>query len=256
MNSAIKISRKNIFTFLLEPLMAGRALFFLGDNFICPICGWNLRAFTWGGTSLKHRPNGYCPRCNSKARHRRLWLFLKNKTNLFGDQLSLLYISPNYCFSRRFTRLSNLEYVQGEYRDRRYKSLRPQSPKINLTNMPFESGSFNAIICQHVLEHIRQDEDVMSELFRVLKPRGWAAVSSPIRWDQKTYEDPSITNPDEREKAFGEKVHVRIYGYDLQDRLEAAGFNVKVDFGKDIDQTTREKFGLIEDEDIFYCTKD
>lgn len=248
--------RKKIITFVLESLMAGRALFFLGNNFICPICGWNLRAFTWGGISIKYRPSGYCPRCNSKARQRRLWLFLKEKTNLFEDHLHLFQISPNYCFSRRFTRMSNLEYLHGEYRDRRYENLRPRSPKIDPTKMPFESGSFDAIICQHVLEHIRQDEEVMGELFRLLKPGGWAAISSPIRWDQKTFEDPSITNPDDRQKAFGEKVHVRIYGYDLQDRLEAAGFKVQVDFGKDTDQVTREKFGLLEDEDIFYCTKD
>lgn len=249
-------SSKKLKLFFLDKLMAGRALLFIGRKYICPCCGWHLRAFTWGGTSLKHRPCGYCPRCNSKARQRRLWLFLEENTNLFEDHIHFLHISPNYCFSRRFTKMSNLEYVHGEYRDRLYENLRPQSPKIDLTYMPFESDSFDAIICQHVLEHIRHDDEVMSELFRVLKPGGWAAVSSPIRWDQKTFEDPSITDPDEREKAFGEKVHVRFYGCDLGDRLETAGFKVHVDFGKDINQITREKFGLLEDEDIFYCTKD
>ena len=240
---------------LLDALMAVRALLFIGGKHVCPCCGWHLRAFTWGGTSLKVRPNGYCPRCNSKARQRRLWLFLEENTNLFEDRLRLLHIAPNHCFSRRLMRMSNLDYVQGEYRDRLYKKLRHQSPKMDLTGLPFHSNKFDAIICQHVLEHIEQDREVMKELFRVLKPDGWAIISSPIRWNQKTFEDPTIVDPEERQRAFGEKIHVRIYGYDLKDRLEKAGFQVQVHFGKDIERITREKYGLLEDEDLFYCTK-
>jgi SAM-dependent methyltransferase len=256
MSNYFTIFPKSMKRMFLETLMAGRALLFIGKKHICPCCGWRLRAYTWGGTSLSIRPFGYCPRCNSKARQRRLWLFLEDHTNLFEDHIRLLHISPNYCFSRRFTRMSNLEYVHGEYRDRLYENLRQPSPKIDLTSMPFESESFDGIICQHVLEHIRPDREVMKELFRVLRSGGWAAISSPIRWNQKTFEDPSITDPDERKRVFGEKVHVRIYGFDLQDRLETAGFKIQLDLGKDINRITREKFGLLEDEDIFYCTKD
>lgn len=241
---------------LLETLMAVRATFFIGSKYICPCCGWHLRAFTWGGTSLKIRPLGYCPRCNSKARQRRLWLFLEENTNLFTDRLRLLQIAPNYCFSRSFLRMTNLEYIHIDYTERRYENLRPQSPKQDITALQFDSNSIDAIICQHVLEHIHEDRKVMNELFRVLKPGGWAVISSPIKWNQKTYEDPTITNPDERQRVFGERNHVRFYGYDLKDRLEEAGFKVQVDIGKDVNQITREKFGLLEDEDIFYCTKD
>jgi len=241
---------------LLETLMASRGLLFIGNKYTCPCCGWNLRAFTWGGTSFKIRHLGYCPRCNSKARQRRLWLFLEENTNLFSNHLHLLHIAPNYCFLRRFIIMENLDYFHMDYTDRLYENLRPQSPKVDPKAMPFDRNIFDAIICQHVLEHIRQDREVMTELFRVLKPGGWAAISSPIRWDQKTFEDPTITDPEERERAFGEKAHVRIYGYDLQDRLEKAGFQVQVDFGKDVSQKARERFGLRKDEDIFYCTKD
>jgi predicted SAM-dependent methyltransferase len=241
---------------LLEVLMAFRAVLFIGRKYICPCCGWHLRAFTWGGTSLRIRPLGYCPHCNSKARQRRLWLFLEENSSLSVDHLRLLHIAPNHCFSRRFMRMSNLEYVQGEYRDRPYENLRHQSPKMDLTALPFNSNSFDAIICQHVLEHIQPDREVMKELFRVLRPGGWATISSPIRWDQKTFEDPTIIDPKERQRAFGERIHVRIYGHDLKDRLEEAGFNVQVDFGKDIERITREKYGLRDDEDLFYCTKE
>ena len=43
-----------------------------------------------------------------------------------------------------------------------------------------------------------------------------------------TYEDPSITDPKEREKAFGQFDHVRIYGEDFFNRISEQGFDVKI----------------------------
>lgn|SRR5208337_471698 len=41
-------------------------------------------------------------------------------------------------------------------------------------------------------------------------------------------EDPSITDPRERERRFGQFDHVRIYGPDYPQRLAAGGFEVEV----------------------------
>lgn len=234
----------------IEAFLAARALLFAGTRYTCPVCGLKLRAFTRGGLSFRVRPLGYCPRCNAKARHRRDWLFLKEKTTLFSTHTRLLYVSPNYCFSRRFLALSNLDYVGIDYRNHRNVSV-----KGNLANIPLRSNAFDAIVCIHVLEHIEQDRQMIRELFRVLKPGGWALVSVPIRRERETYEDPTITTPDARARAFGETVHVRWYGHDLIDRLEEGGFLVQLFLGKDLKQRTKETYGLRDDEDIFYCTK-
>jgi hypothetical protein len=68
----------------------------------------------------------------------------------------------------------------------------------------------------------------MRELRRVLKPSGWAIIQVPITAPQ-TFEDPSITDPRDRERIFGQTDHVRVYGPDYRDRLAMAGFSVKVD---------------------------
>ncbi len=193
---------------------------------------------------------GYCPRCNSKARHRRNWLYLEQKTNLFTDHLHLLHVSPKYSLSRRFVTMPNLEYVGVDFDNRPNTSI-----KLDLSMTPIRSDTFDAIICIHVLEHIQEDSKAIRELFRVLKPGGWAIISVPIRLDQKTFEDPTITTPEERERTFGETQHFRFYGYDLIDRLEECGFQAQLDLGKDVEQKTREKYGLRDDENIFYCTK-
>jgi len=96
----------------------------------------------------------------------------------------------------------------------------------------------------------------MRELFRVLIPGGWAILNSPIDPRRtKTFEDPSITSPQDRERAFGQRDHVRIYGRDYKARLEKAGFTVKVDnYAKDLETSIVRKYGL-QDEEIYFCTK-
>jgi predicted SAM-dependent methyltransferase len=126
---------------------------------------------------------------------------------------------------------------------------------MDITEIPFHSESYDAIICIHVLEHIEKDRRAIKELFRVLRPGGWALISVPIRLDQRTFEDPAIVTPEDRKRHFGEEEHVRFYGIDFSQRLEEAGFQVQLDRGQDLDPKTREKYGLLDDENVFYCKK-
>lgn len=234
----------------LEILLAMRAVAFIGRRHRCPCCGWRLRAFTRGGTSLRTRHHGYCPRCNSKARHRRDWLFLAEHTNLFEDELSLLHVSPKYSLSRRFVKMPNLRYVAGDIERRPNISVR-----FDVAALPFPDDTFDAVICIHVLEHVDHDRQAMSELHRVLRPGGWALITAPVRLDRLTYEDAAITSREGRLEAFGEADHRRWYGRDLLDRLEAAGFTVRIDRGDRLDPAVMDEHGLLDDEHVFYCEK-
>lgn len=235
---------------IVETLLLIRALIFVGKRYVCPCCGWRLRAFTTGGASLRTRSSGYCPRCRSKARHRRIWLFLSQKTTLFSRRMRLLEVSPHYCFARRWVRMGNLGLVGADLSPGPHVALR-----MDLTSAPLRSQAFDAILCVHVLEEIVDDRAAMRELFRMVKPGGWVLVSVPTRMERKTYEDPSITTPKERRRAFGEEAHVRVYGHDLVRRLEDCGFRVQVDLATDVDAASRRKYGLRDDENIFLCTR-
>ena len=50
----------------------------------------------------------------------------------------------------------------------------------NGTALPFEDNTFDSILCTEVLEHVEQLDDVMIELYRVLKPGGRMIVTSPF----------------------------------------------------------------------------
>jgi SAM-dependent methyltransferase len=84
--------------------------------------------------------------------------------------------------------------------------------------LPFESESFDRVIAAEVMEHLPEDTDAMSELFRVLKPGGLIAVTVP-RW---LPEKVCWALSDAYHEVEGG--HVRIYkGSQLRERLEATG---------------------------------
>ena len=79
-----------------------------------------------------------------------------------------------------------------------------------------------------VHHHVPDDRAAMREFRRVLSPRGWAILQSPLDSRRAvTFEDFSIQDPAERERVFGQFDHVRIYGRDYFDRLTSAGFRVE-----------------------------
>jgi FkbM family methyltransferase len=129
--------------------------------------------------------------------------------------------------------------------------------QMDITDIKYPDDHFDVIICNHVLEHIPDDWKAMAELYRVLKPRGWAILQVPISLSlNQTYEDPLVTSPEERERAFGQNDHVRIYAKDYRDRLERVGFSVEIfSFVKDFGESSIHKYGLSKDENIYVCSK-
>lgn len=190
-----------------------------GDDVECPICGGSYRRFlTYNG-----RANAACPGCRSGERHRAMWLTLRDRTNFFTDQLRVLHVAPEVCFEQRFRTASNLDYLSGDL----------NSPiadiKLDLTAIDAPDGSFDVVICSHVLEHIPHDRQAMREIRRVLSPGGWALLVVPFDPARSsTYEDFTITSPAARHEAFGQFDHVRWYaGPDFEARVREAGFTTE-----------------------------
>jgi len=93
--------------------------------------------------------------------------------------------------------------------------------RLDITDIKFKDNFFDVIICNYVLEHVKDDQKAMSELFRVLKPKGIAILQVPIsKTARESFEDFSMTTPECREKYFGQK--------DCMERLESIGFKVEL----------------------------
>ncbi|MBS3992911.1 MAG: class I SAM-dependent methyltransferase [Bacteroidetes bacterium] len=221
-----------------------------GNRFTDPIDGKRFRYFLPYGYG-KIRYNVLSPSSLSLERHRLMWLFLKNNTDFFSAPKKVLHIAPEQCFIKIFKNQPNLDYITADL----------HSPiadvKADILNLPFENETFDVVFCNHVLEHIVDDQKAMSELYRIMKKGGYGIFQVPQDLTlQKTYEDSTITNPNERAKHFGQYDHVRIYGLDYFNRLENVGFKVTpINLSLSFSKKEINQFRLTENELLPYCEK-
>ena len=219
-----------------------------GDRVTCPCCGNQTASFLPFG--LAERPSAKCPSCGSKKRHRLLWLFLREQTEFFTARLRVLHFAPERCFRKRFQKLPNLDYITADLAPEKVKLV------IDITSIPASAGSFDAILCSHVLEHVSDDRQAMREMYRVLKPGGWAAVMVPMDWDRAlTLEDPSIVSPADRERVFGQHDHMRLYGRDVSERLGSAGFTVVAHRARELGPEAGRIYALSSKDRVYHCRK-
>lgn len=229
-----------------------RARYYRGKARYCPICEHYSRTFLAYGLRPKPiRPDVRCPNCGSLERHRVMWIFLKERTDLFtGGRKRLLHIAPERVFADRFSADDAIDYLSGDLDASR--AMR----QLDVTDLDLPDDTFDAALCSHVLEHVPDDRRAMREIWRVLKPGGWAIMQAPIG-AQVTYEDPAIRTPAERKRVYGQEDHVRIYGADYVDRLREAGFEVTIDeFASVLPQARIDLMRLNPRERIFFCRKD
>jgi SAM-dependent methyltransferase len=208
----------------------------------CPICGYHGTFISVGHPG---RWDARCLNCGSRERHRLLHLWI---TEGGGDKLAgrrILHFAPENAFMRRMR--NDPDYETADL----MQAGVTHHVDITCTNLP--GASYDVVIANHVLEHIPDDRAAMRELFRLLKPGGFALLTVPINASrQGTYENASITAEAERWAHFSARDHVRYYGLDFADRLAEAGFKVETFRASPDDEV---KYGLLRDEWITIAQK-
>lgn len=218
----------------------------------CPVCESGLRLFTPYGERL--RPNAKCPICGALERNRAWWLYYK-KIGLLGEhrKVIMLHFAPEKEFYNRFMEDDNIMYYPVDFN--------PNYPGIiktvDITNNTYEDESFDIIICNHVLEHIPDENKALSECARVLKKDGVMYLSTPLSGKKETLEKEEYNTDELRSRYYGQHDHVRYYGEDIDIRLNKY-FNVqKIDCIKELDLPTEDikRYGLSSKEYIWRLTK-
>lgn len=228
---------------LIKVFYRFRSMLYRGNQIHCNCCNSSFSRYL--------PPFQECPGCGSQARQRLMLLYLKNKTDFFSKQHQLLHFAPENSLEKIFRQSANIEYLSADLDSHRAMA------KIDMTNIQYSENSFSVILCSHVLEHIPEDIKAMKELYRVLSNDGWAILQVPLDNNREsTFEDFSITSPEERQKYFGRFDHCRLYGRDYKDRLTEAGFEVTVDdYVRTFSAADVEKYGLEDWEDVYFCKK-
>lgn len=229
-------------SYIVRPLLV---IWLKGNRYTDPIDGKSFRKFLPYGYE-NQRENVLSPSTLSLERHRLLWLYLKNETDFFTAPKKMLHFAPEQAFYQRFRQQKNLDYTTTDL------SSPLADVKADICNLPFYDNEFDVIFCNHVLEHIPNDTKAMQELFRVLKPGGWAVLQIPQDLSRETtFEDDSITDRKERAKIFGQYDHVRVYGRDYFDKLRNIGFEVQaIDYTKTLSDSDIEHYCLAKGEII------
>lgn len=218
----------------------------------CPVCEKSFSKFLSYGSEVAHRDNVLCPYDLTLERHRLMWLYLKNHSDFFTKpDLSVLHMAPEQCFIDRFKAQKNLKYLTADL-------VSPIADMhFDLHQIPLEAARFDVVFCNHVMEHVADPLQCMSELFRVLKPGGWAIIQVPQDFTRETtYEDPTITSEAEREKHYWQKDHVRLFGKDYPSYLEKVGFQTKVfDLNANYSQEEIQRYRLMKEEILYIFKK-
>jgi SAM-dependent methyltransferase len=240
-----RVFRKNLASVGLKSALRLRADAFFG-KYLCPVCARrvaffspidsellnNLRTHGWKyqgseAETCNHR-NYSCPHCGATDRDRLYALYLTDYLPAISScsALKLVDFAPSPPLSDFIRKLQlrlpyRLSYVTADL-------FRPDvDDKVDITDMKiYKAGSFDFFICSHILEHVEDDKKALAELYRILKQGGKGILVVPIILTiNEIDEDPSVTDPSERWRRFGQFDHVRLYSKPgFLSRVEQAGF--------------------------------
>ena len=203
----------------------------------CNICGFKPNYWFPRGHILpiieKHKIIGAgkryvdCPRCASSDRDRLVYQFLLEQN--FHPQ-KVLHIAPEAPLFKALESNFNWDIIGLDNRSKGYKFAYGKNVVYgDIRKLQFKDETFDLIICNHVLEHVIEEEQALKEIVRVLKSNGKAIVQipfSPILTE--TIEADSNWNSQTREKKLGQWDHVRLYGIDFLDRWKNWGIHVEL----------------------------
>ncbi|TAH69978.1 MAG: methyltransferase domain-containing protein [Anaerolineaceae bacterium] len=222
----------------------------------CNLCNSNVYNWSYIGEDNRTKYSiigngkrlGGCPICGCYDRVRWQYYVIENYTNMMDGNCNILHFAPERMIQLNLRKKNVVTYITGDI------ELSKADYKIDITNIQFDDNKFDYIIANHILEHVLDEEKAIKELIRCLKLNGSIMLSFPICMDVDTLEDDKYDNEYDRTIFYGQKDHVRLYGRDYKERLEAYGLKVGI-YSPEVllDSKTVEQFGFIKDDIVLLC---
>ena len=144
-----------------------------GRNY-CPFCDCFVKFRPFGE---EQRPRAECPFCGSLERHRFLLAVYRQMVLNSEKPLRLLHTAPETMFAKLFQNEAQITDTPIDLFPEMFPDV--SCIKADVTRLPFENGSFDVIISNHVLEHIPEERKCLAEFQRVLAPEGRAFLTFP-----------------------------------------------------------------------------
>lgn len=203
----------------------------------CPCCNWSGSGFI---TMSNYRAISYhskCPSCDSRSRHRGLVKLLTEQ--LKNNELDLLFFAPELII----TKLLAQKKPKIKVKTTDYYSTDVDYENQDIQNLSIDSNSFDYILCNHVIEHVPNDNAAFKECARILKENGKAFITIPGDYhlqDTIEYEQPDGNG------------HFRHYGLDVTDKMKQHFTKVET---VDLNKLCVESWKIKKNELVFVCHK-
>lgn len=146
---------------------------FFRKKFECPVCVYKGPFETLKPTT-GIRKHAKCPNCNALERHRLQYLVFKK---LLQDKqlldVKMLHFAPEAYMGKIFADEVK-EYFTVDI------SMSGVDSLADMCRLPFADNSFQLVYASHVLEHIKNDYQALSEVKRVMAPGGISILPVPV----------------------------------------------------------------------------
>lgn len=202
----------------------------------CPCCGIRLKRFTAGKFAAhpemfnaeryrKTRQDVICPVCGALPRHRILILRLEKEIDDLKNARILYFAQERP--AKIWMRKNGIRCTTADL-------FNPADLKLDIQDTGLPAGSYDIVICNHVLEHVENYEKALEELYRILSPGGRLICSFPVDKNICEVEQGSVSmTAEERIRRFGQSDHLRVFGRNATELLRRKGFEVGIISGAD-----------------------
>ncbi len=213
------------------------------NKLYCPFCNAESRSFIHISNEREIKWNSACPSCNSRSRHRGLRYLYEEILDGHNNRTRVLHFAPEPILA---------DFIRRKYKEIEYFTTDFILEDVDFRNediqkLSFSDQSFDIIFCNHVIEHVEDDDAAISEMARVLRGGGIAVITIPGDWNQKeTYYFPDLRH----------NGHYRHYGLDIVEKLEKHFSSVLVKNLHDYDNIIEgHSLAIPLKEYAFICTK-
>jgi SAM-dependent methyltransferase len=195
-----------------------------------------------------------CTFCHSNDRLRHLFMYFD--ATGFWEKIPnsrILHFAPEDNLVTAIKKYNPTEHILADF-----YPVNDTIRKIDITSIPFDSSTFDIVICNHVLEHIVDYKKALTELYRVLKPGGIAILQTPYSTVlAENFEDENINTEALRLSFYAQEDHVRIFGEkQFLNELVKTGFELHTvkhsDYFRSAETT---RYGVNEKEDLIRVIK-
>lgn len=214
---------------------------FLRQEVECPCCGWRgSRLFDYVEIGYTAK-NTACPRCDSHARHRTFFVWLRDRYRIGEKSGTALIFAPERALAPVWESARSLSTVKIDIEPSRGVDV-----IADIMQLPFAAEVAQLVWCHHVLDQVPDDAGALRELRRVLDPKLGELIVSVGENASRATREFGASN-----KAFSG--NRRAYGVDFGERLAAAGFvATRVDAG--FTDAEKRRYGLT-DEPFYICRR-